>query len=252
MAIRSAGSASSDQAQGLRRLFEGRPTRALAVVSNPAVTWSGLLLEQMGAALGSAGLHTLIVDASETAPEPGEWASLDLRWAVEVQSDQFSYLGARGLIRRHVDGEGRAPGLLRALSDAVPQADVVLVHAPAGDLMRVLTRHDWRPIVLADTTPTGITHAYGSLKTLRRAALTTFDFLVDARSQPVLGPRLAMRLADSASRFLSWPAGIGVVLTCPVGRDPGEQSRLQDLIRAQWAQAPTCAVRTSAVQPKAH
>ena len=76
-----------DQAAGLRRLFEGRSTRAIAVVSNPAVAWSGLLIEHLVHALGATGMHTMVVDASETAPVPGEWASLDLRWAI----DAFSY-----------------------------------------------------------------------------------------------------------------------------------------------------------------
>ena len=79
-----AGDGALDQAAGLRRLFEGRSVRAMAVVSNPAVAWSGLLIEHLAHTLGAAGLHTLVVDASETAPEPGEWAALDLRWAIDV------------------------------------------------------------------------------------------------------------------------------------------------------------------------
>lgn len=239
---------SADQAAGLRRLFDGRATRALAVVSNPAVAWSGLLIESLSESLAAAGLHTLVVDASETAPLASEWAHLDLRWAVEARADQSSYLGARGLLRHHVDEQGHANGFLRRAAEAAPWADVLLVHAPALDLLRLFAGHDWRPILLADATPVGAMQAYGSLKSLARSGLSTFDILLESSSRPVLGPRVALRLADSASRFLSWPVGHSVVLQGPTRQDPAESSRLQDLIRAQWAQAVTCAVhRTPAV-----
>lgn len=238
-------SLSIDQAQGLRRLFEGRGVPVLAVVSNPAVAWSGFLLEHLSEALGSAGRQILLVDASETAPEPGEWTLLDPRWAVDQRCEQFAYLGARGLIHHHLSSARRAGGLLHTLIEAAPWADVVLLHAPATDLMRLLAGQDWRPIVLADTTPAGVMQAYAALKVLGRNRLSTFDLLLDASAHPVLGPRLAMRLADSASRFLSWPVGVAVVVGSPAGSDLNEQSRLHDLVRAQWVQAPTGAVRTS-------
>lgn len=233
---------SADQAAGLRRLFDGRATRALAVVSNPAVAWSGLLIEHLSESLAIAGLHTLVVDASETAPVASEWANLDLRWAIEPSEGPSSYLAARGLIRHHVDEQGRAQGLLRRAAEAAPWADVLLVHAPALDLMRLFDGHDWRPILLADSTPIGAMQAYGSLKSMARSGLSTFDILLESSSRPVLGPRVALRLADSASRFLSWPVGHSVVVQGPMRQDPAESSRLQDLIRAQWAQAVTCAV----------
>jgi flagellar biosynthesis protein FlhG len=233
---------SADQAEGLRRLFDGRSTRALAVVSNPAVAWSGLLIESLSESMAAAGLHTLVVDASETAPVASEWAHLDLRWAIEPRADQSSYLGARGLLRHHVDAQGRAHGFLRRAAEAAPWADVLLVHAPALDLMRLFAGHDWRPILLADATPVGAMQAYGSLKSMARSGLSTFDILLESSSRPVLGPRVALRLADSASRFLSWPVSHSVVLQGPAHQDPAESSRLQDLIRAQWAQAVTCAV----------
>lgn len=241
-----------DQASGLRRLFDGRSTRAVGVVSNPAVAWSGLLIEHLAHTLGAAGLHTLVVDASETAPEPGEWTALDLRWAIDVRCDQFSYLGARGLIRGHVDANGRAHAFLRRAADSAPWADVLIVHAPATDLMRVFSGQDWRPVVLADTTPTGVMQAYRSMKSISRCGLSTFDLLMESAAHPVLGPRLAMRLADSASRFLSWPVGVSVVVQSPAGADPSELCRLQDLARAQLAQAPVCAVHRPASTPAFH
>lgn len=233
---------SLDQAAGLRRLFEGRITRVIGVVSNPAVAWSGLLIEQLTQALAAAHLHTLVVDASETAPEASEWAALDLRWAIEVRDQGHTYLGARGLIREHVDATGQAQGLLRLAAEAAPWVDVMVVHASAADLARLFAGHDWRPVVLSDTTPLGVTQAYRSLKSLGRQGLSTFDLLLESSAQPVLGPRVAMRLVDSASRFLSWPVGSSVVLQWGADRDPAEWSRMNDLIRTQLAQAPVCAV----------
>lgn len=244
--------ASSDQATGLRRLFEGRSTRAIALVSNPAVAWSGLLIEHLSHTLSSAGLHTLVVDASETAPEPGEWAALDLRWAIDRRCDRHSYLGARGLIRSHVDVHGRAAGLMRTVADAAPWSDALLVHAPATDLARLFAGRDWRPLVISDTTAAGVMHAYGSLKALSRSGLSTFDLLMDTAAQPVLGPQLAMRLVDSASRFLSWPVGMSVLVQAAAGMDVAEQSRLQDLVRAQLSQALICAVHRATSVPTAH
>ena len=241
-----------DQAAGLRRLFEGRSTRVMGVVSNPAVAWSGALMEHLAEALGAAQLHTLVVDASETAPEANEWAALDLRWAIEVRCKTYSYLGARGLIRQHVDATGQAAGLLRLASDAAPWADVLLIQAPAADLGRLFAGHDWRPILMCDTTAIGAMQAYRSLKSMGHLGLSTFDLLLDATTRPVLGPRVAMRLIDSASRFLSWPAGVPVVMQSGIGRDPAAWSRLNDLVRAQLAQAPICNVHRVESTPTAH
>lgn len=243
---------SVDQAAGLRRLFEGRSTRVIGVVSNPAVAWAGLLMEQLTQALETKGLRSLVIDASETAPEPGEWAALDLRWALEVRDDGNAYLGAKGLIREHINATGHARTLLRLVTQAASWVDVMVVQAPAPDLARLLDGHDWRPIVLADTTPVGLAHAYRSLKSLGRQGLSTFDVLLDSSAQPVLGPRAAMRLVDSASRFLSWPAGMSVVIQSGADRDPAERSRMNDLVRAQLAQAPVCAVHRPLPEPLAH
>jgi hypothetical protein len=129
---------------------------------------------------------------------------------------------------------------------------VVVVQAPAPDLARLFTGHDWRPLVLADTTPAGVTHAYSSLKSLGRQGLSTFDLLLESSSKPVLGPRVAMRLVDSASRFLSWPVGSSVVLQSGPDRDPAERSRMNDLVRAQLAHAPVCAVHRRVQGSNAH
>ena len=77
--------------------------------------------------------------------------------------------------------------------------------------MRLFAGQDWRPIVLADTTPAGVMQAYGSLKAMGRSGLSTFDLYVEAGEHTVLCPQLAILLADTASRFPSWPVGMSVV-----------------------------------------
>ena len=231
-----------DQAQGLRRLFEGRWVRALGVVSNPHVAWSGLLIEHLTDALAAQGQHPLVVDAAETAAEPDEWTSLDLRWSVNATHPDFSYLGARGLVGRRLLGGVPSQALLKSMAQAAPWADVLLVHAPADDLARLFAGQPWQPTVLADTHPDSLMHAYAALKQLSRWSPPDFNLLMDASRQPVLGPRMAVRLSDSARHFLSWSVAGSVVVQGHPQEDPVTRHQLTELLRAQLAQLPPCTV----------
>src|SRR5579885_3328409 len=160
-----------DQAHGLRRLFESARVRFVPVASNPHVACSGLLLERVSAAFAERGLHTLVIDASERAPEPAELAVLDLAACIEPLSRQVSFLAARGLPIRHVDAHGSTAAFLHAAAQAAPQARVVLVHAAATDLCRLFgtaardpAAPPACPVLIADDQPHSVMHAYAALK----------------------------------------------------------------------------------------
>jgi flagellar biosynthesis protein FlhG len=206
-----------DQADGLRRLFAPARARVLPVVSNPHVQRGGLMLERLCSALSELGLHTLVVDAGERSPAPHELARVDLAACVETLSRDVSYLAARGLALRYVDASGSTASLLAALADAAPQAQVLLVHAGATDLARLLAVRSAppaassappRPVLMADDHPASVTHAYAAIKLLsQRAGLWVHDLLLSASPASVRARVIPGQLARCAEDFLG--ASIG-------------------------------------------
>jgi flagellar biosynthesis protein FlhG len=234
-----------DQADGLRRLFSRTRVRFIPVVSNPHMAFGGMLLERLCTAIGEHGLHTLVVDASERASVPSELALMDLADGVETLSSQVSYLAARGLPIRFVDAQGSTAPFLRALAEAAPHAEVVLVHASAADHCRLFTRSTElaratadddamvRPLLMADDRPASVTHAYAALKLLtQRAGIVVHDLVLGAAPQSPRAERIAMQLATCADDFL------GAVLHDWVQLDPASAPtepptpQLRRLIRA--------------------
>ena len=213
-----------DQADGLRRLFAHAQVRFVPVVSNPHVAFGGVMLERLCTAFGELGKRSLVVDASERASAHAEMALLDLSSCVEALSPQVSYLAARGLPLRFVDAQGSTHSFLRAVADAAPQAEVVLVYAPAAEHCRLFARHGdtraVRPLLLADDRPASVTHAYGALKLLtQRAGLVVHDLLLGAAPQSPRAERIAMQIATCADDFL------GAVLRDWVQLDPATDPR---------------------------
>ena len=212
-------SAPLDQADGLRRLFAHAQVRHVPVVSNPHVAFGGVMLERLCTAFAEHGKHTLVVDASERASVHAEMALLDLSECIETLSPRVSYLAARGLPLRFVDAQGSTHSFLRAVSDAAPHADVVLVHASASEHCRLFARggelRGTRPLLLADDRPASVTHAYAALKLLtQRAGMVVHDLLLGAAPQSPRAERIAMQIATCADDFL------GAVLRDWVQLDP--------------------------------
>lgn len=211
-------SAPSDQAQGLRRMFAARPLRHLALVSNPHVPWTGVVLERLTSALAALRLRTLVVDAADSAPAPSELAAIDLATCVETLGPQLTYLAARGLPLRHVDARGSAASLLDQLETAAPAADVMLLHAGASDLVRLFGARVPRVMLLAGDAPDSVTHAYAGMKLLAlRCGLMRFDLLLTLPPRHRLARRIGERLASCAEAFL------GAVLPAPVMVDPAAE-----------------------------
>ena len=193
----------SDQADGLRRLFAAARARVVPVASNPRVMGAGHLLEGLCAAFAELGLHTLVVDAGEHSPAPSELAQVELAHCVERLSPGVSYLAARGLPLRYTNAQGSAAGFLDAVAGAAPGVDVILLHAPAPELARVIAQRELRPLLLADTDPASVTEAYAGMKWLtHRAGLMVYSLLMACHPQLRLAPRIAQQLQSCADGFL--------------------------------------------------
>ena len=227
-----------DQADGLRRLFAHARVCVVPVVSNPNVAFGGVMLERLCTAFAEHGKHTLVIDAGERAPAHHEMALLDLAACVEPLSAQVSYLAARGLPLRFVDSTGSTNAFLKAVGEAAPHADVLLVHAGASDLCRLFSRSPdldrVRPLLLADDRPTSVTHAYAAMKLLtQRAGLVVHDLLLGAAAHSPRSERIAMQIATCADDFL------GAVLRDWVQIDPAcdateaPTAELRRLVREQ-------------------
>lgn len=213
-----------DQAAGLRRMFTTHTLRFVPVVANPHLAFGGALLERLVTCYAGMGLRTLIVDAGEHARTPGELVALDLAEGIERLDAQVAYLAARGLPLRYVDASGSTDGFLDVIAQAAPQTDVVLLHAGASDLVRMLVRRArerqadaLRPIVLADARPESITHAYAAIKLFAsRGQLMVHDLLIASAPSAPVTAQIAERLARCADDFL------GAVQHDCVAVDPAE------------------------------
>jgi flagellar biosynthesis protein FlhG len=194
-----------DQAEGLRQMFAGRAgaRQVLAVVANTQVAASVLALDRLAAGLSALGRQVLVVDAANSAPPPHELSRLELTAGLELLRPGVAYLPARGLPVQYVDARGSAARFVEALFDAVPSADVMLLHAEAGDLARVLARRVARPLLLAADHPESLKQAYAGCKLLnQRTGLATFDLvlLASARSPRIAG--IVASLRGVADRFI--------------------------------------------------
>jgi flagellar biosynthesis protein FlhG len=128
---------------------------------------------------------------------------LDLAPCIEMISPQVAYLPARGLPLQYVDTRGCAAAFVDALQMACPQADVIILHAEAVDLARVLKNRIARPLLLAGDDPESLKHAYASCKVLvQRCELMTYDLLLAASSRSPRLTAIARSLSGCAEQFL--------------------------------------------------
>ncbi len=225
-----------DQADGLRRLFAGTRTRFIAVAANPDVAFAGLALERLASVCASSERKVLVVDAVRGTPH--EMASVDLSSCIEPLGDDLSYLAARGLPVRWVSTRGSCEAFLEALTDAAPEAAVIVVHAEAHELGRLFARRAPRPLLLAADHPASVTSAYANMKLLaQRHGLMAFDLLLVAAANSPRTARIAEQLALTAERFS------GAVLHDWAAIDPAAQGdwprALMRLAQGLLAETPT-------------
>lgn len=202
----------SDQAAGLRRLFAAPRQQIVPVPANRQIDCSGVLLERLSLGFSTLGARVFVIDAADSSPEPQELVDIDLPACIERLGTGVHYLAARGLPRRHVNTRGSSEAWLQAVADCVPQADVVIVHAEARDLCRLLGRREVAPVLMSELSSESLTEAYAAMKLLsQRCGLMAFDLLVGMASRPRRAARVAERLASCADNFLaavlrSWAA----------------------------------------------
>lgn len=230
-----------DQAHGLRRLFARSRQRFVPLVHNPHVGFGGVCMERLCAAFAGEGLRTLVVDAGDTASSPHELAHVDLSACVERLSAAVWFLAARGLPARWLDSRGSTAGFLESLAAAVPDADVVLVHASATNLSRLFAGRAPRPVLLADDQPASITHAYGSMKLMsQRLGVMAFDLLLADDGQTQRLAQIAHRLADCADRFLGAVVGEWAVADPNADAIEAPDPSLRRLVAAQLSGSDAC------------
>jgi flagellar biosynthesis protein FlhG len=192
-----------DQAHGLRQMFDGQAQCWVPLVYNPHVAGVGAVMERLCAAWADQGLHTLVVDAAESASPPHELASVDLSACIEPLSDKVSYLAARGLPMDYLDSRATLIGFVEAVRVAAPRVDVVLLHASALDLRRMFVGRTPGPVLLAGNRADSLTHAYTSMKQLsQRLGALAYDLVVAADASPRRAGRMADRLQECADHFL--------------------------------------------------
>ena len=194
----------TDQADGLRRMFAACQGVLVPVVANPHVEHHGAVLARLASVFAEQGLNTLVVDAADTAPEPGELAFIDLGACVEPLAPQLAYLAARGLPMQFVDTRGSCATFVPRMMSVVQDIDVVVMHAEARVLARMLGDQALRPVLLASNVGESITHAYAALKLLvQRLGLMSFDLVMPSNTGRGPTPsQVAHRVSDCADRFL--------------------------------------------------
>jgi flagellar biosynthesis protein FlhG len=241
-----------DQADGLRRLFAGRRRQVLALAANPHVAFSAGVLDRLAGVLAGQGRQVLVVDAASASPPPHELAGVDLSACIETIAPRVAYLPARGLPLQHVDTRGSAGAFIDAVQQAAPQAEVMLLHADAVDLARLLKHRAARPLLIGADHPESIKHAYASAKLLvRRCGLMTYDLLLVAAPRSPRAASIAASLGGCAEGFLgamlrSW----ALVDPAALADEPADPA-LARLLAAQLAlDEPASAPRAVASDPR--
>jgi len=230
-----------DQAHGLRRMFAATRRHFVPLAHNPYAAYGGVGLERLCAVFSERHLHTLVVDAADTASAAQELARVDLSACIEPLSPTVSFIAARGLPMRWLDARGSTTGFLAALADAEPRADVVLVHAGASDLARLFAGRAPRPVLLAGDQTESLTHAYASMKLLsQRLGVMAFDLLLAADGSPQRMARIADRLAGCADRFLGAALGEWAVANPSHGDGEAPDAAICRLAAAQLAGDESC------------
>jgi flagellar biosynthesis protein FlhG len=224
-------------------MFAARTLQFVPLASNPQVIFGGVVLERLCAAFAAFGFKTLVFDAGERARMPTELSSFDLSEGIETLSAHVKYMPARGLPLKSVDARGDSGALLDVLAAAATNVDVVILHASASELVRVLAArakgYNLRPLVFTDDSPAGLTQAYTAIKLMaQRGPWLSHDLLVCAERDSIRGEHIAKRLAHCADSFLhaAQHSHLQINPMEPATEDPNAAflSMAADLLACSW------------------
>lgn len=232
-----------DQAHGMRQMFAAKTLHFVPLASNPQVIFGGVVLERLCAAFAAFGLKTLVFDAGERARAPAELSLFDLSEGIETLSAHVKYMPARGLPLKSVDARGDSGELIDLLAMAANDVDVVILHASASELVRLLGArakgYNLRPLVFTDESPAGMTQAYTAIKIMaQRGPWVSHDLLVCAERDSSRGEKIAQRLAQCADSFLhaAQHAHLQINPMEPAIEDPNEAflKMAAELLTCSW------------------
>lgn len=245
-------SALMDQATGLRRLFARKQVRFVPVVANPYVARSSVMMDQLCQAIRTMDLRTLVVDASRTAGASAYQPRGRSRLAAERLSPGLGYLDVMDLQCNPATGVGAqepAQAFLHEVASTMPDADVVLVHAAAPDLVHLFSRHRGGPdaprfVLLCDEHPPAITSAYAALKLLAtRGGMMAHNLLLSTLQGVHAAVAVAARLARCAHQFLGalqhHSAYVDPVRPDADANLPAMYRLTEDLLSAAWVLEPS-------------
>lgn len=240
---RSMGRPGQDQAHGLRQMFSAKAIHFVPLASNPQVMYGGVVLERLCSAFAAYGHRTLVVDAGERARQPSELSVFDPSEGIEKLSEHVRYMPARGLPLKYVDARGDSGAFIDLLASSVTGVDVVVLHASASELVRMLAHrakgYNLRPLVFTDDSPAGLTQAYASVKLMaQRGHWLSYDLLVCADRESARGEKIAHRLSQCADSFLGAAQHAHLLLNPmePATQDPDTAflRMTADLLQCAW------------------
>lgn len=240
-----------DQAAGLRRLFSHKQVRFVPVVANPYVARSSVMMDQLCHAIRTMDLRALVVNASHTAGASAYQPRNRSRLAAERLAPGLGYLDVamRDLDPMGPDAQQPAQVFLHEVAGTMPDADVVLVHAAASDLVHLFNRHRGgthapRFVLLCDDEPPAITSAYGALKLLAtRGGLMAHNLLLSTLQGAHAAAAVAARLARCAHQFLGalqhHTAWVNPVRPDADAHLPAMYRLTEDLLSCAWVLEPS-------------
>jgi len=207
----------SDQADGLRRLLAGTPTRVIAIAGSGPGVGATTAATNLGAALVHQGKAVLLLDEHEPAP-----ASACALWAVRPPGTLAD------IAARRLGGEDAAAqaacgvSVLHAPPGAQPpamdprmlwQGSVILIDAALDGEGRLstLARQADELVLVFRPQPASITAAYAGIKRLHYAhALKQLRLLVNGVAAEGEAAQVMANLVSTGSRYLAvslQPAG---------------------------------------------
>ena len=210
----------TDQAQGLRRAMQKRPTRVIAVCSGKGGVGKTNVSVNLAIALAAEGKQVMLLDADLSLGNVdvllGLRPRLNLSHVIDgrCRLEEVVTVGPRNIRllpagsgeRNLIDlGERGHAGLISAFSDPMFDCDVLLVDTAAGISRSVLTfaRAAQEVVVVLCDEPASITDAYALIKVLNRDhGCHRFRILANMVRNAREGQQVFLKLLEVSAQFL--------------------------------------------------